>query len=268
MDRPYIYVYDADALANAASYDSLAIPTHSDGQFHLRRIAGLPVVAPTGTIQVYSDIRRKLFSAPSRITAEQAVVPELVYAPDSAITFDLTNVLRANNATTGTPVYFSQLAFQGVRQFRDGVPGATSYRYHEKPYAIETHPTVTWSGRLFPGETVMDGGRQFNVPVDDFDFVLHHITMTQQLPLETLQPCDQTIKLMLYDVDRNQLMSAPVCDFFLNSGALNYNSLFPVPPLLYPAGSQILFDIHSLLANASLPCPLQIVFNGVRRLPC
>jgi hypothetical protein len=270
MDRPYIYVYDADALTDGASYNEIAIPTHIDGEFRLRRIAGLPLVAANGAIQVRGDERYRLFSSACRIPAEQAVVPEMVYKPGSIISLDLVNVLRVGNATTGTPVYYSQLALQGVRRFEGGRSVETAYRYYEKPFAIVSDIVVNWSGKLFPGETVVANGRQYNVDVQDYDFVLHHIALTAQLVggQGAIQPCDHAVKLMLYDVDGNQLMSAPVCDFFLGSGSLNYNSLFPVPPLVYPAGGHILFDIHSLLANASLPCNLEITFFGTRRIPC
>lgn len=272
MDRPFIYVYDADALTNGLTYNELMVPLHEDSEFLLRRIAGLPEVAATGAIQVRSDERRRLFASPARITAEQAVVPELRYAPGSAISFDLVNVLRAGNATTGTPVYYSQLAFQGVRRFPEGSrpPKDTAYRYQEKPFSIVTDMIVNWSGRLFPGETVMAGGRQFNTPVQDYDFELHYISLTELRTGAIVgpTPCNQSIKLMLYDADGNQMMSAPVCDFFLGAGSINYNSLFPVPPVLYPAGSQILYDIHSLLANASVPMALELAFCGARRMPC
>jgi hypothetical protein len=270
MDRPFIYVYDADALTDGLSYDDLAVPVHIDSEFRLRRIAGRPEVTATGLIQVRSDQRRNLFQRPSHIPAEQAIVPELVYAPGSAIGFDLTAVLRTNNATTGTPCYFSQLAFQGVRRFASGAPRDTTYRYYDKPFCWATDIVVNWSGRLFPGETVIAGGRQFNVDIRDYDFALHYIALTEQLVglAGAVQPANQSVKLMLYDCDGNQLSSAPVCDFFLGAGSRNYNSLFPVPPLVYPAGSQILFDVHSLLANASLPCNLEVAFFGARRIPC
>lgn len=276
MDRPFIYVFDADALTDGANYNELMVPLHKDSEFRLRRIAGRPVVtaaaAAGGRIQVRSDERKQLFAAPSATTPDQAVVPELVYAPGSAITFDLVNVLRANNPTTGTPVYFSQLCFQGVRRYPEGGKPrqGTAYRYREMPFAIVTDIVVGWSGRLFPGELVMAGPRQFNVQVQDYDFELHYITMTEQLVglAGPVQPANQSVKLMLYDVDGNQIMSAPVCDFFLGVGSRGYNSLFPIPPLAYPAGSQILFDISSLLANASLPCNLEIAFCGARRMPC
>ena len=268
MDRPFIYVYDADGLTNGLTYNELMVLLHEDSEFLLRRIGGRPEVAQF--IQVRSDERRQLFAAPVHIPAEQAIVPELKYRPGSAITFDLVNVLRLGNATTGTPVYYSQLAFQGVRRFPAGnrAPKDSAYRYQEKPFAIVTDMIVNWSGRLFPGETVIAGGRQFSTPVQDYDFELHYITMTQQRFGGAVLPCNQSIKLMLYDADGNQLMSAPVCDFFLGAGSINYNSLFPVPPLVYPAGSQILYDIHSLLANASVPMALELAFCGARRMPC
>lgn len=274
MDRPFIYVFDADALTNGLTYNDLMVPLHKDSEFLLRRIAGRPTVtaapAAGGRIQVRSDERKQLFAAPSAITPDQAVVPELAYAPGSAITFDLINVLRAGNATTGTAVFFSQLCFQGVRRFPSGGRPRqdTAYRYQEKPFAIVTDLVVNWSGRLFPGEVVMDGPRQFNMQVQDYDFELYYITMTQQRFGGAVATCDQSIKMMLYDADGNQLMSAPVCDFFLSANGNNYNSLFPIPPLVYPAGSQILFDLMSLLANASLPMALELAFCGVRRMPC
>lgn len=279
MDRPFIYVYDADALVDGANYNDLFVPLLVDSEFRLRRIAGRPEVS-AGLIQVRGDQRRQLFSAPAHITHDQAVVPELVYTPYSGIGLDLTNVLRANNPTTGLPCYFSQLAFQGVRRFPDVHPGpGTAYRYYEKPYTQSMDIIVTWPGRLLPALTVVAPGRQFSVPVQDYDFVLYFVTLTEQRwnqPLGVpgaIQPSNQSVKLMLYDADGNQIMSAPVCDFFLNAGAMNYSSLFPAPPLLYPAGSQILFDVHSLLpdggfAGQTVPCNLEIAFCGVRRMPC
>jgi hypothetical protein len=274
MDRPFIYVFDADALVDGANYNDLMVPLHADSEFHLRRIGGRPVVtaaaAAGGRIQVRADERKQLFALPAAITPDHAIVPELVYAPGSAITFDLVNVLRANNPTAGTPVYFSQLCFQGVRRFPEGGLKAkdTSYRYRERPFAIVNDMVVTWSGRIAPAELVVDGPRQFNVQVQDYDFELYYITMVQQRFGGAVAPCGQSIKLMLYDADGNQLMSAPVCDFFLGANGVGYNSLFPAPPLLYPAGSQILFDVTSLLSAAMTPMPLEIAFCGVRRMPC
>ncbi len=274
MDRPFIYVFDADALVNGLAYNELMVVLHQDSEFLLRRIAGLATVAAApaagGRIQVRGDGRQQLFAAPSATLNDQAVVPELRYAPGSAISFDLVNVLRAGNATTGTNVFFSQLCFQGVRRFPETVRPRTdtAYRYQEKPFAIVTDLVVNWSGRLFPGELVMAGPQQFNVQVQDYDFELYYITMTQQRFGGAVAACDQSVKMLLYDADGNPLMSAPVCDFFLSANGAGYNSLFPSPPVVYPAGSQILFDLMSLLANASLPMALELTFCGVRRMPC
>lgn len=278
MDRPFIYVYDADALTDGLAYNDLFVPTHSDSEFLLRRIAGRPEVTAAGLLQVRSDRRNSLFSDPIHLQHDQAVVPELTYRAGSVIGIDLTAVLRANNPEPvvpgGLPSYFSQLCFQGVRRFETGKPASTSYRYYEKPYIIADDIVVTWPGRLLPAMAVVASGRQFATPVQDFDFALYYIVLTEQRwnalgqGPGVIQPCNQSVKLMLYNSDRDQLMSAPVCDFFLNAGGRNYNSLFPVPPLVYPAGSQILYDVHSLLDSTMVPCNLEVAFCGVRRFPC
>jgi hypothetical protein len=272
MDRPYVYVYDSDALADGLAYNDLSVPLHSDSDFLLRRIAGRPEVTATGVMQVRGDRRNNLFSAPIHLQHDQAVVPELLYRAGSVIGIDLTASLRANNPEPavpgGLPSYFSQLCFQGVRRFATGKPVGTSYRYYEKPYAWVDDIVVTWPGRILPGMTVVDNGRRFSVPVQDDDFALHYVAMTQQRNGGTRQPCHQSVKIMLYNSDGDQLMSAPVCDFFLNAGGRNYNSLFPVPPLVYPAGSQILYDVYSLLDSTMVPCNLEMAFCGARRIPC
>jgi hypothetical protein len=58
-----------------------------------------------------------------------------------------------------------------------------------------------------------------------------------------------------------------VVDELLNDISVNYNSVYPAPPVLYPVGSQIKFDIWSLLIDTEIPATLEINFHGKWRLP-
>jgi hypothetical protein len=223
-------------------------------------------------VQVRNQYRANIFSAFSALTRDYPLVPELVYPAAGMISFDLQTILKSNNdygVLGSVPNFFSQLIFQGARRFPQGRLIETGYRWYPKWQQITADITVNWTGRISPAFIVAQEPRRFNVPIRDHDFELYRIGLVQKKPAPALHTASfGSVKLMLYDVVGNQLMSAPVTDFFLSDIVQDFHSVFPVPPLLYPAGSDILFDVTSLLVAADIPMTLSVTFMGVWRIPC
>jgi hypothetical protein len=272
LDRPYIYVYNGDALADNATYLEVTVPTEGDSDFHLRRGAGINTVCRQ--FMARNAIRYQLFGRQINVggPGDYPLVPELVYPAASFISMDLINTLRSNNPYPGVPGsipnYWSQIAFQGVRRYQGGALPRTGYPYYERPYTLTTAIVVAWAGRAPAAFQQLTVGQTFVVPVQDYDFELFKMSFLIQVAQAPVPvPSVDKVKMTLYDVEGRQMMSAPVVDELLNDISVNYNSVYPVPPVLYPVGSQIKFDIWSLLIDTEIPATLEVNFHGKWRLP-
>ena len=271
-DQPYIHVYDGDALTDATDYTNVPVVVPHDGAaFVLRQIYGRNNLC--ARIQ-FRDSAAPLTSADAGIVMPNTypIIPERVILPEGALVGDFYTVARAVRDQT---IFYAQLAFQGVRRWPLGesLPGITKYpadsqyRYWEKSFAYDLTVTVDWAG-------TDPTPRQFFIPVDDNDFVLQRVTIVrqQQADADNFGIPNFEIKLNIYDSYPRPLMSAPVLDVILNDAAdatvHPYNGVFPVPGVLFRRGSVIQFDVVSLLTAALLDSQYQVVFQGVRRIPC
>lgn len=270
-DLPFVYVFNADGLTDGNSYRDLSVPMLTGSDFILRRVCGRPNVA-TG-IRMRDAGGRNMSNAIYSMARDQVVVPELIFPPDSQISFDLNTVLRGNwpyPAVPGSiPNYWSQIAFQGVRRFYGQPEKESTYPYYTKPYTITTQATMTQTGRMAPAYQVVTMPIQASVQVENYDFELHRITATiiknAVVPVEVV--VDAAMKIRLYDAWDQALMSDLVLDVFLTENGPDWNSCFPVPTMLYPAGSLIKVDVQSLLINTEVPATLNVEFHGVQRFP-
>lgn len=270
-DQPFIYVFDADNLTDGIDYRSLSIPMLTGSDFILRRVCGRPNVA--GAMRYYGADGRTMASRVYSMPRDQVVVPEHIFPPDSQIKFDLDTVLRGNWPYIGIPGsipnYWSQLGFQGVRRFYGQKAVESTYPFYTKPYTITNQFNITWAGRTAPAYQIVDVPRQFNVQVENYDFELHRITATiiknAVVPVEVV--VDAAMKLRLYDAWGKAMMNEPVLDVFLTENGPDWNSCFPVPTMMYPAGSEIKFDVQSLLLDTEVPAQINLEFHGVQRYP-
>jgi len=279
-DMPFLYTFDGDDLTDGQSYDRLQVPVIADSEFHLRRIVGANTMVnyspavPTGRFQVYTQGGSRIFSTAQAMQSNMALVPELVYPPGGQIRFDVANVSRASNAGVGGPALFPQLAFQGVRRYYGQSPLTTPYRYYEKPQTY----TVTFTINYAYGSEF----RRYIQTMNEYDFSLHAISIQQllgasgEVPVPGLWTAVQRnlFKMFLYTSGGSRLSNTPV-----NAAYLNYTSqgagisslgggVFPCPPVVYPVGSNIQFDVYSLALPATIPVQVQVTFIGVWRLPC
>jgi len=273
-DTFFQYVFDADALTDGQSYLAQNAALIDDGDFVLRTWAGLETVVnnTTGTIQLYDPNLRNFFSGPALLgsfASGMAVQPEKYYPARSAIKVDLGNVSKVlAGSMGGLNVYRSQLIFSGVRRranFRSD-PGPSTYRYYEKKYQMPF--TLSINNYAATAGGVLNPAVQHIIPVQDFDFELRKIILAPQSAQQLSQ-----FKMTLYDSNWIATSSAPVISNHLCNIAPNVSSgeqaFFPCPPLLYKVNSVIRFDIWSLLFSpTTLPQTFQLLFEGVRRIPC
>jgi hypothetical protein len=278
LDRPFIYVFDADTagasggtLTNGADYKNLTIPVNRDAPFLARRLAGRPLIG--NQLQLYDRTSNYVSTDPFAVPPDYPLIPEMLFDPASQIRFDLIGVdaataSRAYGVPGSVNNYWTQLIFQGVKRFRDLQPYQTPYRYFDKVYSYPLDCSITYTGRLAPAYTAPSTPTRFSIEVRDFDFELYTISLQADLANAAIQQSDTFFKLMLFDQYANQLFSAPVLDSFLNyTGAVN-NAVFPCPPLVYPVGSHIVFDVYSLLIAAQVTATLTVTFTGVQRIAC
>lgn len=93
----------------------------------------------------------------------------------------------------------------------------------------------------------------------------------------SVSPYASPFKIMLYDGTRRQRTNIPILAELLcmnlhsNAPAsqASSNNAWPTPPLNYQVNSVIRFDIYSLIPTGdSLPTTVNLLFDGVRRIPC
>lgn len=270
-DLPFVYVFNADNLTDGLNYRDLSVPMLTGSDFLLRRICGRPNVA--AGIRYRDETGQNRSNRVYSMARDQVVVPELIYTPDSQISFDLDTVLRGNWPYIGIPGsipnYWSQIAFQGVRRFYGQSEVLSTYEYYTKPYAITVQATITQTGRMAPAYQIQTDPIQASVQVENYDFELHRITATiiknAVVPVEVV--VDAAMKLRIYDAWGQAMMSDLVLDVFLTENGPDWNSCFPCPTMMYPAGSLIKVDVQSLLLDTEVPATLNVEFHGVQRYP-
>ena len=270
-DVSFIYAFDADSLSDGTDYADLNVPVVGDSDFVCRKIMGRPLVAQQ--IRYYDERNWSKSSALFEMLGEHLILPEITFPADGQIRFDLGTVARASWVYTtpgSVPNYYSQLAFQGVRRYWGGPPERDSdYPYRRAPFSVQTEVSVDWTGRIAPAYQDLASPVQFTVPVQDVDFELTHIAVLIAKGRGNIVPVESryAVKLMLYDNAGMQLSNVPVLDQWLAWNSSSYNSCFPVPSVLYPANSQIKFDVTSLLLDTEIPATLTLVFHGFRHYP-
>lgn len=265
LDFPFFYVYDCRALTDGNSYYDVALALQGDSDFILRRITGIQtVVSTTGQFRFRNANGAYAQSAPVFAGANSRVVcPEKIYPYDTAIRFDLLNVARQSVACAPT-IYTSFLAFQGVKRFptnESGYPsGRSAYQYREYKWAYELDFTLSVFSGANPVRLVM--------PVNNFDFELMRVSVCRSDGTAVSTP---DFGLFLYDPNVHAFSNLPLNVDFVNNAFARFpsqKSVFPVPSVLYPTGSQIILDIYSYLCEDGGAQDYQILFDGLQRLPC
>lgn len=282
-DESFIYVYDAGALVAGVDYLNLFVDV-ADTDFVLRKIDGQgSILAGAGSrYQVRDKNQREfyqkplypatLFTAPS----SRAVLPEVLYSRGSQIGFDLyqinpiTHVFGGGEGILPTSVTTAQMLFWGNKRYHRMKVDA-GYPYYLKPFSYSVVVTINWNVYTYDAFGVPTGftpPRASIIPVNNFDFELWGLNVNDPV----FGGFNFTLsKLQLYDPANEKRMSNPILTDLLatNSGAtgiISAGNAFS-PPILYPIGSQIKFDIHSLCFAPDIPLVREYVFFGAQRIP-
>jgi hypothetical protein len=281
VDFPFTYVYDATGLADGtAQIMNIQKPLQGDSDFILRSILGVPTVLDTaangGKFNFRNASGSYVFQAPVVLPNVYTVVPEKLYPYDASITFDLYNILRDSRACGGNPIKSSFIGFQGVKRFSLGAGGyqerITPYPYKEVRYSYEYALTITQGHYVTVGGSAVTPPQRAVIALDNFDFELLQIAVSLSGGAGALQTAD--FQATLYDANMHQLSDLPMSQGFFNCGkptaatVPQYQSVFPTPSLVYPAGGNIVFDVISMLCANEAPLTYNLSFQGVWRKPC
>ena len=282
VDFPFVYVYDASALADASSYHDLTLQLQGDAEFVLRSIKGVPncvAAAPNGRFNYRNPSQSYPNSVPSSgfvPGVNEWVLPEKVWPQKSYIYFDLYNVLRSLTVCGLTPIYSSQIAFGGVKRFAPGQipdqPHLSAQRFRRAPQTFAFSLTINWAH--FDAGGNPNPVRQFTQQVQNYDFELLALRISQVTTPGSIAPLvTPDFSITLYDAHKQATSSLPVPIWYLNSARATpqttspYRVSFPCPPLVYPVNSQMWFDVQSNLCSTSIPQSYAIDFIGAWRIP-
>jgi hypothetical protein len=262
-----LYVYDAAALTDGATYVDVALPIQrGEQEFLLRRVTGADtVVNPGGTIWLKDALLREITRTPvfSPLMSNVAIIPERSYPLDSQVTFTLNNVLRVFHGPGGcgiTACPASQLVFHGVGRRKKPPLGSSSvgddFTFRSiRPHTIRFDVSLNWKRYINgPGPFFLpigqNGPRTFYVPVENRDFLLCGLTFSVQ---PAFFDSGNAAMVIIRDRDGRDLMTAPTLlrHVACLADPLGVPSLYPgnsfFPPLLYPNGSLIELVVYSNL---------------------
>lgn len=261
IESPYIYVYDASALTDGQSYQRLHLEMRDgNNAFSLRRIAGLNTVAASMNLYTPGTSSKRLFARAARIGNNHLVAPELRFDGRQSFLFDLNTVARSVTAC-GTNIYTSFLAFQGVRHLEGEAPRVYS---KARPFTLVYPLTIDWYRFVSLPAAAIERPRRYAISINTQDFELQRIRIRNA---DGSAVATNFFQIQLYDALERPLSNAPVLQSFVNNLSSGYNSVFPVPPVLYPVRRDLRFDITSLICNTDVTFPKSytISFEGVHR---
>lgn len=172
---------------------------------------------------------------------------------------------------SATPVYKSQLFFQGVARFK--LPRTQLGQkgpWKPKPVSITTQliaDTAYPSG----GTGGYQSAPVFSIyqTITDWDFELWQIKMNYYSAGVQLDPTVPHAYIQWFDSLRNATSNIPVLDHFWNGDrASRYKNGAVSPAVLFPTQSQLHMDFYGLFTTGQLPVTINVEWVGVQRIPC
>lgn len=190
--------------------------------------------------------------------------------PTARGTFSYTAQVTDANGLTATVTcqfvisQFFQVVFQGVRRQRGKQPPLIDKTCYD-PHAL----IITASGQLTTIGTLPVAYPAVSViqHVFDYPFEWHELKITFSSAGGVVPT--PAMALFLYDAVGNQLSNLPVLDHFYNGAPKSkYVMGAQVPPLIFPANSNLRADLFSLVQNAALlPVTVNLHFVGFTLIP-
>lgn len=287
-DYPYIFVEDytnavaagADPRAGMSIYSGTVT---DDADFLLRRVSRFAIDS-LDNFMILSPRGDYMFSAAVRGDSESVfpMVPEVHYPRGSQIQTEITNWASSTTLSFGGAgpfVYVAQTVFQGVKRFRGTrvFPVESSYRYRPVPYNYRFSFNLNWTFLNLPYASLIQAEpRRYTLGVSDADFELQRISVVRTGGAVVNNVNSPSFRLLLKGPAEKQMMSQAVYVAALNQSMTGNSRLwpaFPVPPVVYPRGSTIEFEVVSHLddpAGQGAPTAqnFDVIFGGVKRRPC
>lgn len=166
----------------------------------------------------------------------------------------------------------SQLVFYGVRRTKGPVPPSdpapSSYEYYEKPFRIPIRFTIAaeYNATL----PLLAQGFRVQTQVNDFEFELRHITKVVHFIHHTVA---SPFAMILYDGSLVARSNAPVLAEYMcddcsdTANVINGRNFWPAPGVPYRVNQMITLDIFTLLGSGEAGTVVDLLFDGVRRIP-
>ena len=299
-ETPFIYAktfqqsyLDSAPITGLTGDYPYAIKSDGDSDFFARRMLnvynfndmnGLSFMSAIGNQTAVTLPGLDYPLAPEKLYTLGADIPVLLaqnsglFLPGVAF---LTFPLGGDNAR----VAIASTMAQGVKR-RNGRPNnIPNYTYYEKPFTYVLQFTQNWFYLKTPyASLIANDPRSFYIAVNDYDFELQAIEFSADYN-NTTENSYNGYMCKLYDANGYALMSDWVHYRYLSynggySGGGSapgntepwFPNCFPVPPVLYTKGSNIKFDVLSLLdtvtGGGGNSITQYVNFRGVRRLPC
>ena len=260
-EQPFIYAYSPqrEGLSATISYDNLEVSTdRNGGQFILRRIANSNNAC--NSFRVQGRNARYLTNNFIASQPDWVCVPQQVYQPGDSILFDLQSVQSAGAG--------NQLCFQGVRRFQNRInplpgPPITGGKYYERFYQYAADINL-----VVPASSAPESVSQIvSLEVRNAPFVLRRILIVNT---DTGAPGTAGLSLIFKDSNQCNLMNIPIFDSVLAYNSQSNLSVFPVPELIYPIGSELYVTAYNAsgTTEAIVNINAQIIFDGAWMLPC
>jgi len=269
------------------------IQSDGDSDFFARRAAG--------ALYNFQDMNQAYFISaqggnPQGFVQDVPLAPEKLYPLGCSIPIQLLIQFGAYPAqltlqfpgVTTAYVGVAPVLFQGAKRWKGAPNNKPNYKYYEKEFNYPVPFTQDWTYLLSPNYTQFNVApyRTFYQTVNDYDFELWAIEVNADFDNNTLSTYSGYM-LRLYDANGYVLMKD-----FVHYRNLSYVSgfsgthgtpagpgltnqfipnCFPCPPVVFPVGSIIKFDVLSLLdtqATSGTSISQVVNFRGVRRIPC
>jgi hypothetical protein len=255
---PYIYVYDGSTLTDGTSPRGLEVQNRNPLSFAFRRIEGLQSLATSMQLYYPGRSNTPMFSRAARLGANVLCDHDVIAQPGQTIQFDLNTVARQNDGC-GTPIYTSQLAFQGWRYSPDAAPKPRGLK--PLPYTLRYTLTLDWYRYFSLPAAVVQPARLQAIDIANYDFELHRMRIRRSDGTIT----SSDFALQLLDANGYETSNLPVIARTVNE-LVSPAAFFPAIGLLYPVKSQLRFWVTSLLCNTAfvLPQTYEICFEGVQ----
>lgn len=278
IEQPFFYIYDATHLTDGVDVTNSSLPLDGTYNFQLRRIVGVPSVCRSFNIRDDVNHQPLCWSPSGRgemMSHNYAMAQSWQFKATSFFTFDLFSVDRQVEPCAPQHIYTGFIGFQGAKLVPQEKVYDSRYNWCPWPYELVFTLNLDWK-RYVSNPGPVEIPRAFHIPIVNYDFELQRICVIDiTTPGNPFEVVTSDFQLSLFNTYGVSLSNLPIPIEYLNSIAPPpflsnfhmFDSVFPVPTIVYQKDSFLRFDVTSLICNADPNHVYQICFKGRQRLP-